>query len=41
MQSTWLLNAALAALILGEELTIKGVGGALLVSAGLWLMTTR
>ena len=36
-----LITAVLAALILGEGLTVKMVGGALLVSAGLWLMTTR
>ena len=36
-----IVTAILAAVLLGEALTIRVIGGAVLLSAGLWLMTTR
>lgn len=36
-----IVTAVLAAMLLGEALTLRVVGGAVLLSAGLWLMTTR
>ncbi len=36
-----IVTALLAALILGETLTLKVIGGAVLVSLGLWLMIAR
>jgi bacterial/archaeal transporter family protein len=36
-----LVTAILAAVLLGEGLTLKVAGGAVLLSAGLWLMTSR
>jgi transporter family protein len=36
-----IVTAVLAAVLLGETLTLRVVGGAVLLSAGLWLMTTR
>jgi transporter family protein len=36
-----IVTAVLAAVLLGEALTVRVIGGAVLLSAGLWLMTTR
>jgi transporter family protein len=36
-----IITAVLAAVLLGEALTPRVIGGAVLLSAGLWLMTTR
>jgi transporter family protein len=36
-----IVTAVLAAVLLGEALTVRVVVGAVIVSAGLWLMTTR
>jgi len=36
-----IVTAVLAAVLLGEAFTARVIGGAVLVSAGLWLMTTR
>jgi transporter family protein len=36
-----IVTAVLAAVLLGEALTVRMIGGAVLLSTGLWLMTTR
>ena len=36
-----IVTAILAAVLLGEALTARVIGGAVLLAAGLWLMTTR
>jgi bacterial/archaeal transporter family protein len=40
-KSSIIVTVVLAAALLGEALTVRVVGGAVLLSAGLWLMTTR
>jgi transporter family protein len=36
-----IVTAVLAAVLLGEAVTVRVIGGAVLLSTGLWLMTTR
>jgi transporter family protein len=36
-----IVTAILAAVLLSEALTLRVIGGAVLLSTGLWLMTTR
>lgn len=40
-KSSIIVTALLAAVILGEALTPRVIGGAILLAAGLWLMTSR